>query len=129
VNRVFLLHFAVTWYMTGVIWVIQILHYPMLTSDRQSFHMTRVTYVVAGPMLVEAITGVWLWWQFRSDLLWLAASIALLLIWTSTFVLQVPAHRRLTEAWNAADHSGLITGNWIRTILWSLRAALLCFLA
>lgn len=128
-NRLFVLHFAVTLYMTGVIWVVQVLHYPLLSGENQSFHMSRITYLVGGPMLIEAATGACLFWEFRSDRVWQAASLALLLIWVSTFALQVPAHNRLGEAWNAPDHGRLVAGNWIRTVLWTSRAALLCLVA
>ncbi len=53
-----------TVFMTGLIWFVQLVHYPLFdhVADGQFTpyhrqHTRRTTRVVAGPMLVEAITA------------------------------------------------------------------------
>jgi hypothetical protein len=55
----------------------------------------------------------------------LAAGAALLgAIWLSTFALQVPRHGALCHGFDADVHRGLVRSNWLRTVAWSLRSAL-----
>jgi hypothetical protein len=57
-----------------------------------------------------------------SSLAWQGLAL-LAVVWLSTFLLQVPCHRRLERGFDAAAASRLVATNWIRTIAWSLRAA------
>jgi hypothetical protein len=51
-----------------------------------------------------------------------AIGLALLaLIHASTVFLQVPAHRRLSDGFDAATHDRLVRTNWIRTAGWTMR--------
>jgi hypothetical protein len=43
-------------------------------------------------------------------------------IWFSTFLLQVPCHTRLSQGFDAQIHAQLVSTNWIRTLAWSARA-------
>jgi hypothetical protein len=135
VTLLFTLHFAATLFMTGVIWVVQVLHYPMLGrsgnafDECQAFHLAKTGWVVGPPMLVEGITGAVLLWQnWRVPMLW-AASALLCVIWISTAFLQVPRHNELARGWDARAHAGLVRTNWIRTAAWTARAAVLILLA
>ena len=128
------LHFAATWYMTGVIWVVQVLHYPLLGrtgaafDECQRLHLARTGWVVGPPMLVEALTGAALLWA-RPGVPAYGIGMALLaLIWGSTFALQVPLHNRLKLGFDAAAHRRLAATNWLRTAAWSARALLLTWL-
>ena len=69
---VFLSQIASTLYMTGLIWFVQIVHYPLLGavggsefSAYEQRHMSLTTWVVAPTMLVEAGTALLLFW-FRT---------------------------------------------------------------
>ena len=69
IRLLFLSHAAATWYMTGVIWFVQVVHYPLFAAvGSQAFstyeqrHTSLTTWVVAPPMLVEAATAVLLFW-------------------------------------------------------------------
>jgi hypothetical protein len=46
------------------------------------------------------------------------------LLWLSTFAIQVPLHRRLAGGFDPAIHRTLVTTNWVRTVLWSIRGLL-----
>jgi hypothetical protein len=37
---------------------------------------------------------------------------------------QVPLHERLSAGWDAAAHQRLVASNWVRTVLWTVRAVL-----
>jgi hypothetical protein len=135
VPLLFTLHLAATWYMTGVIWVVQTVHYPMMGrvgnafDDCQKFHLSRIGRVLGPPMLVEAATGAALLWDRSSDpVLWLTG-VLLAVIWASTFLLQVPKHNRLACGFDSSTHRDLVRTNWIRTVAWSGRAVLLTWMA
>ena len=104
---------AATLFMTGVIWIVQAVHYPLFALvGRDGFgeyareHQRRITPVVAVAMPVEAVTAVLLLFAtpagVEAGLLALGA-ILLLPIWLSTALLQVPAHRRLSSGFDDTD--------------------------
>ena len=117
--------------MVGLIWLIQIVHYPLfLKVGEQQFkeysadHQRLITYVVLPLMFLELGTAVLLWFSRPSgvSIAWIIAGIALLLlIWVSTFVIQVPQHSKLLAGYDPEVCRQLVFGNWIRTIAWSLR--------
>lgn len=122
-----------TLFMTGLIWFVQIVHYPLFAAvgtDRfteySRLHQSLTTLVVGPPMLVEAITaGLLVVARPQAIPAWLAwAGLGLVaLIWLSTAFLQVPAHGRLSQGFDPATGSWLVSTNWIRTAAWSARAA------
>lgn len=104
------IHFAhvfATLSMVGVIWFLQLVHYPMFANvNRTGFieyhavHMRWTSWVVVPLMFIETISaGLMIWWTPRaiaSLTLWIA-TILLVLIWISTFAVQVPLHNRLSR--------------------------------
>jgi uncharacterized membrane protein len=123
---------AATLYMTGVIWFVQIVHYPLFAlvgADRfaayEQAHSRLTTWVVMPPMLIEAATAVCLAIRRPQGISASAAWIGLALVvvvWASTFFLQVPEHNRLSLSFHADAHRRLTATNWIRTIAWTIRA-------
>ena len=138
-DAAFLINLAATWFMTGLIWFVQVVHYPLMGGalgdgfaayHRQ--HVTRTTRVVAPVMLVELATALALpWLRPVAVPAWVAwAGLALLLVaWGSTATLQIPRHNALAARYADATHGGLCRTNWIRTIAWSARAVLLLYAA
>ena len=125
-------HLFATFSMTGIIWFVQIVHYPMLArlphenfASLEREHCDRTGFVVAPPMLVEAFTLVWLLLRGFNSPLFLFTAALLGVVWISTFTLQVPAHRALLQGWNEPAHRRLVFTNWIRTTAWTLRAVIL----
>lgn len=135
---VLVVHAAATWFLTGLIWVIQLVHYPLFDHvDRERFvlfeqaHSKRITFLVAPAMGVELLTGVWLPWAVgpgpeRTVLLVGAGLIALL--WLSTAFVQVPCHATLARGYDESAHRRLVWSNALRTAAWSLRAVLVGWL-
>ena len=125
---------ASTWFLTGLIWVIQVVHYPLFASvGRSEFAAyeashTRLITVVVGPvMLLELATSVLLLVVRPAAVpMWAAATgLALVVIvWGSTIALQVPAHGRLAQGFAEDAHTLLVSSNWIRTAAWTLHGAL-----
>ena len=128
-----------TLFLTGVIWIIQIVQYPFFSYVRAE-NFTKyhddyrfwITPIVAPPMIIELITSIFLLFyppaNIDSKLLWLGL-ILTLIIWASTFFLQVPLHEKLAAGFDANAHSALVNTNWIRTISWSLRGVLMVYFA
>ena len=125
---------AVTLFMTGVIWIVQAVHYPLMAEvgvERfpryERGHSRRITWVVAPPMLAEAVVAVVLVAQPPPQVPSLALWFGLGLvgaIWISTAFLQVPQHATLTAGFDARAHRRLVATNWVRTVAWTLRSAL-----
>ncbi len=116
---------ASTLFMAGVIWFVQLVHYPLFASVGQSQfagyeieHAGRTTWIAAPAMLIEAATSVLLLWvRPHAISLEIAAAGVLLtgLIWASTFAMQVPLHARLSIGFKPDLHRSLVATNWIRT--------------
>lgn len=132
---VLMIHFAATWFMVGLIWFVQVVHYPLFGQiPIESFpkyeqaHQRFTGWVVGPVMLTEGITAialVALSWA-SADFLWFATGlIVLLLIAASTWGVQIPLHEKLAEHFDTLVHRQLVRTNWLRTALWSVRGTLL----
>ena len=133
-NLLLLLNALSTWYMVGLIWMVQIVHYKMFDRVGEDIfaryatdHTRLITPIVAVPMLIEIATAAGLLMTRPGNIsfTWAAVGIALLIvIWVSTAALQVPAHGKLASGFQPNVYSTLVTTNWIRTIAWSIRGLL-----
>ena len=132
----YLAHLGATLFMTGLIWFVQVVHYPLFAkvgaegySGYQTAHMRLTTLVVGPPMLVELATAVAM--VSGGGLPWLSRGLAwanlaaLGIIWLSTAFLQSPAHAKLTAGFASEPHGLLVNSNWLRTVLWSARSLFL----
>ncbi len=127
------LHLAATFFMTGVIWFVQIVHYPLMAMvGTEQFavysrsHQRRTSMVVLPVMLIELGTGIWLALTIGGSGVsaWLAwgGLILLLVIWMMTFCVHVPQHGRLLRGFDPIVHARLVATNGIRTAAWTLRS-------
>ena len=135
-SRVLLVDLAATLLMTGIIWFVQVVHYPLFAAVGPSaiaqyevVHATRTGWVVAPIMVAELLASVALLFSaYRPASMSVsaaAAGVALVaIIWVSTFALQVPLHDRLAQAPDAATIARLVATNWLRTVAWTLRSLL-----
>jgi hypothetical protein len=124
-----------TWFLVGLIWTIQIVHYPLFAAvgvDRfvayEASHTRLITWVVGPVMLVEAATaGLFVAMRPASIPAWIPwTGLGLvILIWISTAILQVPDHAKLANGFDAAAHAHLVGTNWLRTIAWTARGVIL----
>ncbi len=129
-----LINLIVCLLLTGLIWTIQLVHYPLfLKIEEASFiqylnaHQKQITPLVAPLMIIELLCSIWLFFHlFKTHLIIAIIQVFLvLIIWLSTFLVQVPLHQKLIKAYNKKACQKLIDSNWLRTICWSLRAAVL----
>ena len=129
-----LLHLIATAFMTGVIWIVQILHYPLFNMvGRENFaayeaaHTNLIAVIVMPAMLLELILTVMIFFAPPANiplgLNWLNA-VLLGVIWLSTAFLQVPQHSILAGGFDEKAYRMLVNSNWIRTIAWSAKAAI-----
>ena len=121
-------HAATTLAMTGLIWFVQLVHYPLFPmAARPSFtefarqHQRRTGWVVMPLMSVEAVTAGLLLLRAPGPWTWAGAAL-LALVWLSTALLQVPQHRRLARGFDALAARRLVATNWLRTVAWTARA-------
>jgi hypothetical protein len=134
-----LAHAAATWYMVGLIWFVQLVHYPLFGAvGERGFaayateHQRRTSWVVGPPMLAEAASAAWLVAAPPAGLerAPFVVGLALLaVVWLSTALAQVPRHTVLGRGYDARAHQTLVAGNWLRTVAWSARGALVLWLA
>lgn len=131
-ETVLLVHAGATWFMVGLIWFVQIVHYPLFSSvsgkewiGYEARHQRRTTIVVLPVMLIEAITAVTLAlgvWGGPIPGMWPWLGVVLLaIIWISTFAVQVPLHAKLAQRHSFPSIRRLVMSNWVRTIAWSGR--------
>ena len=133
----FLFNIASTFYLTGVIWLIQLVQYPFFSqvgaenfSKYHAAHTFWITPVVAPMMIVELITSIFLIFYPPENIetkLILFGLLLTLIVWLSTFFLQVPMHEKLAQGFDSEAHKFLVSSNWIRTIAWSLRSCLVSY--
>ncbi len=121
------------WFMTGVIWFVQIVHYPLFAAvgvdgfrDYHTAHARLTTWVVALPMLIELLAAGRLALVAEPGvppmLSWLGFVLALS-VWASTMLVQVPLHDQLARGFDLETQRRLVLTNLARAILWSGHAA------
>ena len=127
-------HFLSTSLMVGIIWVIQLLHYPTFHFIKESnyvefqhFHMQRISFIVVPVMILEFLSAFMLAYYIRSNMLILCL-IILLVIWLVTFVFFTKLHQRLLDGYDKSIVDKLVQINWSRTVLWSLRLIILIYI-
>lgn len=118
------LEILITFGLFTLIWLIQTLHYPTFLyvdkarfSSFSVFHANRISYIVVPLMMMELALGLY---NLRPHILGIV-----ILIWLSTFFIQVPCHNLLKSGFDEKVVRRLISTNWIRTILWSLKLVIL----
>ena len=128
---IFLLELFSTFFLTGLIWTVQIVHYPSFKYiaekvffDFTGFHAKRISFIVVPMMLLELATSSYLMIE-EINLFSSTKFVLVLLIWLSTFLLSVPIHGKLNKNRDEALIRKLIVTNWFRTILWSAKSIIL----
>lgn len=129
-----LINAAATLFLTGLIWFVQVVHYPLFNAvgaDKfvayEVRHSNLTTLVVIAPMFIELITSVALLWLRPDGIatwqLWLGLGLVGV-IWFSTAFLQVPQHSILASGFDERAYQVLVQSNWLRTVAWSARSVL-----
>lgn len=131
-------HVLVTWFLAGLIWTIQVVHYPSFElvggaafPRFHAAHLTRITSVVLVPMVLEVVSGLAMLGAAPLVPRWSAwVGLGLLaVIWASTALVQVPLHDALGASFSVPGAERLVATNWVRTAAWSARAGLVAWWA
>ena len=127
------IHLIATSIMVGVIWVVQLVHYPSFHfielkqyTTFQRFHMSRISFVVMPAMLTELFTLIlFIISMDPIDTLVTVSGLLLILIWLMTAVFFSGIHQKLTLGYDKTVVDKLVKLNWGRTLMWTLRLFLI----
>lgn len=126
---------AVSFALFGLIWTIQLVHYPSFRFVEPSkfiafekFHSAKITLVVGPLMLIELVVSAGLVYLL-GDFFSIINLVIVGVIWLSTLLLSIPRHNKLLIGKDDEVIESLILTNWPRTVLWSLKSAILLFAA
>ena len=134
---IWLIHLATVGFMTGLIWLIQVVQYPLFLSvgprefpEFHRLHSQWITPVVGPVMALELVSAMGLVAsQAGPDSIsvlerWFLLALTLVVFGVTAFV-SVPLHNRLSSLGpNPEVIRALIRTNWVRTWVWTLHAAL-----
>lgn len=125
--------------MVGVIWVVQLVHYPLFAQVGEgrfgayhAAHVERITWIV-GPLMLAELGGA-LWClsapPTRALGLWpFVLGVALIgVAWATTALASVPYHNTLAGGLDAQAIEGLVRTNWPRTLAWTARGILVLWI-
>ena len=127
-----LINFTLTAILCGLIWTIQLVHYPSFFdvgeseyNNYQQNHMRNISLLVIPLMLLELGFGIYLQIEHLNhdiNTLIYAATFLLLFIWGVTFFISSPLHGKLLGlGYNYENIDRLVRTNWLRTIAWTGR--------
>lgn len=128
---------AATWVMIGIMWFSQVVHYPLYKKIKEGFveyersHIRRAAILLGPIMVVEAITAILLVGAAPGGTLSTLAGAnltVLILIWLMTFLFQITLHQKPSIRFSPKILKNLITSNWIRTLLWTLKGLITIFM-
>jgi hypothetical protein len=118
--------------LTGLIWTIQVVHYPLLArigpenfQDYERAHCQRITWIVAPLMFLELSSNLAIAYASSWSPQVCGRLGLVFIVWFSTALIQVPLHSKLNGGYDIQAIQALVRTNWIRTAAWSLRAILL----
>ena len=128
------IHDAVTWYMVGVIWLVQLVQYPAFEflnratfKQSHALHTSTMGFVVGPAMLVELVLAAVILWR-KPGAAAICGFLLVLALWGLTFFVMVPLHERLAqEGFSPAVHRALVLWNWPRTLAWTARGLIAAF--
>lgn len=120
--------------LTGIIWTVQLVHYPLMArvgaGEQVAYaqaHAPRMAGVVMLPWTVQGASVGWLLFtrpEVIPTVALVGAAVAAATTVIVTVVASVPAHDRLRAAPDARAHRRLLHTNWLRTCAWSVHLAL-----
>ena len=115
-------------FMLGLILVTQIVSYPLFlkveVDNFSIFHddyVSRISFIAVPVMLGELFISTLVYFYFNTFLGFMIL-LSTILIFISTFIIQVPLHNKLKLANNRKHIIKLVNTNWIRTILWIIKS-------
>lgn len=132
-----LMQLICSWMMIGIIWFMQLVHYPLYAKIKEGFieyeksQIRRVSFLVGPIMLIEAITSIVLVGVAPTGIQTILAALSLIIlifIWISTLLFLMGQHQKLSIRFSKKILHVLIISNWIRAILWTIKGLLIIFM-
>lgn len=131
VETIFLINAFSSFFMMGLVWYVQLVHYPsfhFVDEDRftefHTHHSLKTGFIVMPVMSLELSTSAALAWSDGWLTLNALGFYVVILIWISTLFFSVPKHNALTHGKVDSLITRLVNTNWIRTALWSIKSGL-----
>ena len=133
-----IVHAMVTFAMTGIIWFVSLVHYPVLKtlSKRQAVifeaeHWNRTMRLAVPMLLIELLSAILLVFYRPVGVSVVLPSVGLVLlaaIWISTWSVCVPCHIHLKNQYEQKYMTELLSANRFRAIMWSLRTVIVALI-
>jgi hypothetical protein len=129
-KALFLTNIVCSLFLTGLIWVVQLVHYPSFQfwgsrmAEAHAFHSLRISVIVVPVMMLELASSFALSMSAIPYKGWHQLGLVMvLLIWAITFFYIVPVHNVIPYV----DAPGLsiqklVSLNVWRTVFWSLKS-------
>jgi len=121
---------AVSWGLFILIWLVQIIIYPGFHSISSAgfaayhrWYVKRISSIVLPLMIAELILAIWWVLADNYSSVSITSGLLVIVVWLSTFLLQIPIHNRLKAGKDDKRIQRLVATNWIRTAAWSLKAS------
>ena len=116
--------------LLGIILMTQFITYPLfqfIDSDFKIYHKAytkRMGYVVAPLMILELLLVIKITTHHYNNSIIILIGVLTLIIWLSTFFIQVPIHNNISKEKPTDLVLFLIKSNYIRTLCWLLKLIL-----
>lgn len=113
--------------MTGIIWHVQLVTYPLFKelhgNGLVEFHACytgKMTFLVLPLMGCELLASLYFTY-LNSDWVNIMLLLSVVLLWMITLFISVPLHSKIGKGEEKAINP-LIKSNWLRTTIWTLRS-------
>jgi hypothetical protein len=132
-----LLNVAAVLFMSGNIWVRQIVYYPLYAfvgveafPAYQRENARRVERIIQPAHAAMALSSVLLLFvrPARVPLAWAALGVVLQVVAAAATVYEVPRQLRLARGFDSHIHHELLAGNWARTVAITIHGALVLWM-
>ncbi len=127
----FVLHFAVTWFLIGLSWFVLGVHYPLfqevpkeLFKNYSSLHQAKTTSLVLFPLFFEALSAVLIVLFYPLQPLFLLSTLFLAFVWVTT-LFAFRCHQKLERRKTQKVLDRLMQIHLLRTFLWTARGGIL----
>ena len=122
-ENLILFNFFISSFMFGLILTTQIVSYPMFLKAEENFSVYHMSYVnkistIAAPLMIIELFLSLLFVILLQSYFAISIFLIMILIFLSTFFIQVPIHEKLKNNYNIYLCNKLINTNWIRVFLW-----------
>ncbi|MEC7277393.1 MAG: hypothetical protein VXV96_13825 [Bdellovibrionota bacterium] len=113
--------------MTGIIWHVQLVTYPLFKElhgnslvELHASYTRKMTFLVLPLMGCELLASL-CFTYLKSDWVNIMLLLSVVLLWMITLFISVPLHSKIAQGEEKAINP-LIKSNWLRTTIWTIRS-------